>query len=235
MHFSNSTMLCISSIVTFIIVLMPTSLALDVDSMKHLIQKEIDTVRPFSTDAFMDLWADQPNIEICVKEGCFQGTDGVKHVCDEYNKIGPTSMTCDVGEDFRQCRFLDNKAACDYSCIAIFVDNPRCVSESLDGICVYEWNEDGLLVKFSDYFVSNEELSDSLAQCVETDLLRASRSQDNFSQAIDSSVNDHKNAPLYFFMSAGFLVSIAVAIGVNKNKGYTRIEPNHSNFRLFMP
>ncbi|KAL7471869.1 hypothetical protein ACHAXS_012166 [Conticribra weissflogii] len=225
----------VSSMVPLILLFISKSLALDIDAMKQNIQKEIDTIRPFSTDAFIDLWANQTDIEICVQEGCFQGMEGVKHVCDEYSKIGPTSMTCDVGEDFSQCHFLHNKAACVYSCNAILVDNPRCVSESLEGICVYEWNEDGLLVRFSDYFVTNKEISDSLTQCVETEILRASRTRDSLSEANQSVVNDHKSSPIYFLMSLGLMVSIGVAIGVNKKKGYTKIEENNRSFRLFMP
>ncbi|KAL7472914.1 hypothetical protein ACHAXS_013292 [Conticribra weissflogii] len=152
-----------------------TPSALEVATMKHLVQNELDTLRPFSLKAFMDLWADEPGIKFCVENGCYEGKEIVHELMDSF---GFASIACDMDAD-RSCHFFEymNKAACTYSCNGVLLDNPGCVTDDFTGIIAYEWNDDGLLVRIDEMY-SIDEFETSLAPCMKVDRL-ASVMRDN--------------------------------------------------------
>eukprot|EP00581_Thalassiosira_minuscula_P032955 CAMPEP_0183777626 /NCGR_PEP_ID=MMETSP0739-20130205/49478_1 /TAXON_ID=385413 /ORGANISM="Thalassiosira miniscula, Strain CCMP1093" /LENGTH=151 /DNA_ID=CAMNT_0026019801 /DNA_START=150 /DNA_END=605 /DNA_ORIENTATION=- len=136
--------------------------------MKILIEKELDTLNPWSLPAFMGLWADEGTL--CLEHGCFHGVDSIKEEMEGFFLL--MSETCDMLDE---CYYMEsvNRAACRFSCVISLKSNPGCTSDASHGIIVFEWNEEGLLLKIDD-FLSNEAFTKSVAPCIKGHLRESS-------------------------------------------------------------
>mmetsp|Transcript_23196 Transcript_23196/g.39650 ORF Transcript_23196/g.39650 Transcript_23196/m.39650 type:complete len:183 (+) Transcript_23196:163-711(+) len=136
--------------------------ALDKATMETLIQKELDTFHPWSLSAFMELWSQEEEGTLCLEDRCLSGLEDIEEFMSGFSNL--LSETCDMQEE---CYFMEgiNKAACRFSCLVTLRDNPGCVSDPSNGIVVYEWNDDGRLVRMED-FLSNEAFSEAVAPCI---------------------------------------------------------------------
>lgn len=207
-----------------------TTIALEVATMKRLIQSELDNLRPFSLQGFMDLWADEPEIRFCVENGCYEGKEGVHELMSGF---GFSSVVCDTDEG-RSCHYFEymNKAACTFSCNGVLIDNPGCATDDFSGIIVYEWNDDGLLVRIDDLY-SIDEFETSLAPCMKVDQLASAMHDNDVAPAhfsvdgLDHSLIDENrsvnNSRSKYFVLLGLFGFVLAFVLFNKMNLYTRI------------
>lgn len=143
--------------------------ALDAATMKALIQKELDSLRPWSTSAFMQLWAEGGTL--CLEDGCYEGLESIEEVMSGFDYL--SSMSCDI---LGECYFLEkiNKAGCRFSCVASLKENPGCVSDHSRGVITYEWNDAGLIVRVDDFW-PDLMFAESLIPCMKVDTLGSGR------------------------------------------------------------
>jgi hypothetical protein len=148
--------------IVFLLAAAVPSLALDIPTMKELIMKEHETLRPFHAPSFMSLWAEDGTF--CFESACHNGKKEIQEVVEEFSFFA--FLSCDTDE-LRNCFFLPNinKAACRFTCFGSLVDNPSCVTDAWNGIITYEWNDAGELIRVDDFF-SEDSFTNTLAACM---------------------------------------------------------------------
>jgi hypothetical protein len=163
--------------IVFLLAAAVPSLALDVSTMKELIIKEIEALRPFHIPSFMNLFAEDGTF--CIESECYNGKKEIEEAMEGFAFIA--SLSCDTknAKDLRNCFYLPNinKAACSFACFGNLKENPSCVTDAWHGIITYEWNDAGELIRIDDFF-SEDDFQIAFAVCMpdkKTDEMKPSK------------------------------------------------------------
>jgi hypothetical protein len=161
--------------IVFLLAAAVPSLALDVSTMKELLIKEYETMRPYHLPSFMSLWAEDGTF--CIESACYNGKKEIEEAMEGFAFVG--SLSCDI-KDLRNCFYLPNinKAACRTTCFVNLKDNPSCATDDWHGILTWEWNDVGEMIRKEDFF-SEDDFMNSFAACMpdkeKTDEMKASK------------------------------------------------------------